>query len=194
MDPVTSCSGEQAAIIMAAAIKRAKLRIHPSSLIRPRPGAPSRSAREPVPVKARRRDISANRTRRRPAFPSAIQRGKAHAAPRNQYESEMFRDCIGAVTSSAAPVLDMLRTMQVIALPPNFIVPVFSSRCRCSLRFSTMSSAERPQNLRKHSRSGSGVTSVVEMLVHQIDDEKSNDRGQDELHDRSITNGGLMDC
>jgi hypothetical protein len=84
--------------------------------------------------------------------------------------------------------------MQAIALPPNFIVPVFSSRCRCSLRFSTMISAERPQNLRKHSSGGSGVTRVVEMLVHQIDDEESNDRGQDESHRRSITNGELMDC
>jgi hypothetical protein len=55
-------------------------------------------------------------------------------------------------------------------------------------------STERPQNLRKHGRSGSGVAGVVEILVHQIDDEESNDRGHDESHGGSITNGALMDC
>ena len=42
----------------------------------------------------------------------------------------------GVTTSSIAPVSDILRTMQVIALPPNSIVPAFKTRLRGDARLS----------------------------------------------------------
>ena len=59
--------------------------------------------------------------------------------------------------------------------------------------FNHGSLAERPDDLRKHGRRRPGVTGVIEMLVHQIDDEKRNEGGHEESHDRSITNRALTD-
>ena len=41
-------------------------------------------------------------------------------------------------TSSAAPVLDRLRTVQSMAPPPKSIVPAFNTRCRAACRVSTI--------------------------------------------------------
>src|SRR5258708_36628682 len=45
---------------------------------------------------------------------------------------------IGLVTSSAAPVLDQLRTMQSIAPPLNSMVPAFKTQCRGAVRLSSL--------------------------------------------------------
>jgi hypothetical protein len=50
----------------------------------------------------------------------------------------------GLVTSSAAPIFDMLRTMQSIAPPPNSIVPAFKTRWRANIRFSFMEACYMP--------------------------------------------------
>jgi hypothetical protein len=42
----------------------------------------------------------------------------------------------GVATSSAAPLVERLRTVQSIAPPPNSIVPLFNTRCRGVARFS----------------------------------------------------------
>jgi hypothetical protein len=44
----------------------------------------------------------------------------------------------GLATSSAAPLFDILRMVQSIALPPNLIVPALNTRFRWVVRFSTM--------------------------------------------------------
>jgi hypothetical protein len=44
----------------------------------------------------------------------------------------------GVATSSAAPFVETLRTVQSIAPPPNSIVPLFNTRCRGVARFSTI--------------------------------------------------------
>jgi hypothetical protein len=46
----------------------------------------------------------------------------------------------GVTTSSAAPVSEMLRTVQSIAAPPNDIVPAFSIRCLAAIRCSFIGS------------------------------------------------------
>jgi hypothetical protein len=54
----------------------------------------------------------------------------------------------GVTTSSAAPVSEMLRTVQSIAAPPNDIVPAFSIRCLAAIRCSFIGSrcAGNPRN------------------------------------------------
>ena len=44
----------------------------------------------------------------------------------------------GLITSSAAPVFEKLRTVQLIPPPPNVIVPAFSTRCLGAFRPSSM--------------------------------------------------------
>jgi hypothetical protein len=51
---------------------------------------------------------------------------------------------IGLATSSAAPFVDKLRMVQLIALRPNSIVPAFSTRLRGTVRFSTIGLARLP--------------------------------------------------
>jgi len=46
----------------------------------------------------------------------------------------------GVTTSSAAPVSEMLRTVQSIPAPPNDIVPAFSIRCLGAIRCSFIGS------------------------------------------------------
>mgnify|MGYP001315457746 CR=1 FL=1 len=43
---------------------------------------------------------------------------------------------MGLTTSNAAPVLDMLRTVQSMVPPSNEILPAFKTRCRDAIRFS----------------------------------------------------------
>lgn len=45
---------------------------------------------------------------------------------------------MGLATSSAAPVLDMLRTVQSMVPPSDEILPAFKTRCRDAIRFSFM--------------------------------------------------------
>src|SRR5579859_5207335 len=44
----------------------------------------------------------------------------------------------GLITSSAAPVFEKLRTVQLIPPPPNVIVPAFNTRCLGAFRPSSM--------------------------------------------------------